>query len=205
MPPDSGTLFLTKEGEALSPNQLTDLARSYITKADIGKTGACHLFRHTCATLMLEGGADVRYIQEMLGHVRLETTQIYTQVSIRRLKAIHAMTHPSAKLDRLPKTEAADGAGKEPERGAPPVIEPLHVRAGEAVADSAPSAERERAASTAATKKPLARCDAGGECREEAASELLLSLALEAEEEDEDLEKRKEEDEGREGEREGDR
>lgn len=49
MPPDSGTLFLTKEGEALSPNQLTDLARSYITKADIGKSGACHLFRHTCA------------------------------------------------------------------------------------------------------------------------------------------------------------
>src|SRR6516225_3964008 len=68
--------------------------------ADMGKSGACHLFRHTCATLMLEGGADIRYIQEMLGHVELSTTQIYTQVSIRRLKAIHALTHPAAKLER---------------------------------------------------------------------------------------------------------
>ena len=49
---------------------------------------------------MLEGGADVRYIQEMLGHAELSTTQIYTRVSIRRLKAVHALTHPSAKLER---------------------------------------------------------------------------------------------------------
>lgn len=45
-------------------------------------------------TLMLEGGADVRFIREMLGHAKLETTQIYTQVSIRKLKEIHAATHP---------------------------------------------------------------------------------------------------------------
>lgn len=48
---------------------------------------------------MLENGADIRYIQEMLGHVELSTTQIYTQVSIRQLKAVHALTHPSAKLE----------------------------------------------------------------------------------------------------------
>lgn len=58
-------------------------------------TGACHLFRHTMATLMLENGADVRYIQEMLGHAELSTTQIYTQVSIRKLKEIHTATHPT--------------------------------------------------------------------------------------------------------------
>src|ERR1700730_5481882 len=63
--------------------------------------GACHLFRHTVATLMLEGGADVRYVQQMLGHARLETTMIYTQVSIRKLKEIHTATHP-AKLTRQP-------------------------------------------------------------------------------------------------------
>ncbi|MBY0574406.1 MAG: tyrosine-type recombinase/integrase, partial [Undibacterium sp.] len=54
----------------------------------------CHLFRHTMATLMLENGADIRFIQAMLGHANLETTQIYTQVSIRKLKDIHTATHP---------------------------------------------------------------------------------------------------------------
>jgi integrase/recombinase XerD len=53
------------------------------------------------ATLMLEAGADVRFIQEMLGHASLESTQIYTQVSIRKLQQIHAATHPSAKRGRF--------------------------------------------------------------------------------------------------------
>jgi integrase/recombinase XerD len=60
------------------------------------------------ATLMLEGGADIRYIQEMLGHVELSTRQIYTQVSIRKLQAVHALTHPTAKLERRPAAEAQD-------------------------------------------------------------------------------------------------
>jgi len=72
---------------------------TYVTRADLGKTGSCHLFRHTMATLMLEHGADIRYIQEMLGHVKIDTTQIYTQVSIRKLKQIHTATHP-ARLQR---------------------------------------------------------------------------------------------------------
>jgi integrase/recombinase XerD len=50
------------------------------------------------ATLMLEGGADTRYIQAMLGHARLDTTQIYTHVSIRRLKQVHKRAHPSARI-----------------------------------------------------------------------------------------------------------
>ncbi len=83
-------------------DRLTQLAREYVDAAELGKRGACHLFRHTCATLMLENGADIRYIQEMLGHVELSTTQIYTQVAIRKLKAVHALTHPSAKLERRP-------------------------------------------------------------------------------------------------------
>jgi integrase/recombinase XerD len=65
-----------------------------VNAADTGKNGACHLFRHTMATLMLENGADIRYIQAMLGHAELSTTQIYTQVSIRKLKEIHTATHP---------------------------------------------------------------------------------------------------------------
>ena len=58
------------------------------------------MFRHTMATLMLENGADIRYIQEMLGHSELQSTQIYTQVSIRQLKKIHSATHPGASLEK---------------------------------------------------------------------------------------------------------
>ena len=91
---DDGTLFLTTLGEPFAPNRLTQMVRETIDAANIGKRGSCHLFRHTMATLMLENGADVRFIQAMLGHAELSTTQIYTQVSVRQLKAIHTATHP---------------------------------------------------------------------------------------------------------------
>jgi integrase/recombinase XerD len=83
-----------------------------VDAADLGKRGACHLFRHTMATLMLEGGADIRFIQQMLGHAKLETTQIYTQVSIRKLQEIHRATHPTARHERTPRkvTTATDDA-----------------------------------------------------------------------------------------------
>jgi integrase/recombinase XerD len=98
--PDTGFVFLTAESEALSPNRLTQIVREYVSSAGIDKQGSCHLFRHTCATLMLENGADIRFIQQLLGHSDLSTTQIYTQVSIRKLKEIHTLTHPSAKLKK---------------------------------------------------------------------------------------------------------
>jgi len=96
--PDNGIVFLTSNGVPFTPNHLSWLARQYVKSAGIGKGGACHIFRHTMATLMLEGGADIRYIQAMLGHVRLDTTQIYTHVSIRTLKQVHTTTHPGARL-----------------------------------------------------------------------------------------------------------
>lgn len=98
--PDDGYLFLTYTGIPFSPDLLTRWVREYIEAANLGKSGSCHLFRHTVATLMLEGGADVRFVQEMMGHENLQTTQIYTRVSIRKLKEIHTATHPSAKLQR---------------------------------------------------------------------------------------------------------
>jgi len=103
---DEGTLFLTHLGQAFMPNRLTQLVREHIQAAQIGKTGSCHLFRHTMATLMLENGADIRYIQAILGHAELSTTQVYTQVSIRQLKAIHTATHPG----RMPGTASAQNA-----------------------------------------------------------------------------------------------
>ncbi len=97
--PDDRTVFLSNAGEAFSLDHLSDLVRAHIEAANIGKQGACHLFRHTMATLMLEGGADIRFIQAMLGHADLKTTQLYTHVAIRQLKEIHTATHP-AKLER---------------------------------------------------------------------------------------------------------
>ena len=97
--PSDMTVFLSNAGEPFSLDHLSDLVRDYVDAAQIGKRGACHLFRHTMATLMLEGGADIRFIQAMLGHADLKTTQIYTHVAIRQLQEIHRATHP-AKLER---------------------------------------------------------------------------------------------------------
>jgi integrase/recombinase XerD len=98
--PDDATLFLTQYGEPFHPDAMSNLARDYIAQANLGKSGSCHTFRHTMATLMLEGGADIRYIQQMLGHADLSTTEIYTHVAIRKLQQIHAATHPGAKLEK---------------------------------------------------------------------------------------------------------
>lgn len=109
---DDATLFLTTLGEAFAPNRMTQMVREYIDAADTGKRGSCHLFRHTMATLMLENGADIRFIQAMLGHAELSTTQIYTQVSVRKLKAIHTATHPGKPIAtgalRAPENHADD-------------------------------------------------------------------------------------------------
>ena len=108
MEPDEGVLFLTAEGDRFSANGMTSLVRNYVLAADLGKRGACHLFRHTMATQMLENGADIRFIQQMLGHAKLETTQIYTQVSIRKLQEIHRATHPTSRHERKASKETTE-------------------------------------------------------------------------------------------------
>jgi integrase/recombinase XerD len=105
---DDGSLFLTVDGTSIRPNYLGDVVHQAIVIADVGKEGGCHLFRHTVATLMLEGGADIRFIQQMLGHASVATTQIYTQVSLQKLKAVHEATHPGARLSRPPGGESED-------------------------------------------------------------------------------------------------
>jgi integrase/recombinase XerD len=96
--PDDGTVFVSNAGEPLSLDYLTEMVSGYVAASGIGKRGSCHMFRHSMATLMLEGGADIRFIQAMLGHAKLETTQLYTHVAIRQLQEIHRATHP-AKLE----------------------------------------------------------------------------------------------------------
>ena len=99
---DTDVLFLSRSGTPLSPRKLSGRVSGYIRRSGVGKPGSCHLFRHTTATLMLEGGADIRFIQALLGHESLQTTQIYTRVSVAKLSEVHAATHPGVRSGRGP-------------------------------------------------------------------------------------------------------
>jgi integrase/recombinase XerD len=101
MEPDSGHLFLTLFRLPLVPERVSDIVRATAKAAGFKRKISAHVFRHTMATMMLEGGADIRFVQAMLGHAHLSTTEIYTRVAIRKLKEVHAMSHPGAKLERL--------------------------------------------------------------------------------------------------------
>jgi integrase/recombinase XerD len=104
----TNVLFLTHFGEEFELDSLSSMVRDYIATSDLGKQGSCHTFRHTCATLMLENGAEIRFIQVLLGHASVTTTEIYAQVSIKKLQEIHRATHP-AKAERKAKGDAAAG------------------------------------------------------------------------------------------------
>jgi hypothetical protein len=84
-------------GEAICADWLSRTVTAYVRAGAPQKRGSCHLFRHTAATLMLEGGADICYVAEMLGHAKLETTAMYTRVSIAKLRAVHQATHPTGR------------------------------------------------------------------------------------------------------------
>lgn len=96
------SLFLSKHYERLTVKQMSVIAKNAIDRADLERVrlsgplaSSCHLFRHACATHMLENGADVRFIQALLGHAGLSTTAVYTQVVIVKLKEVHTATHPA--------------------------------------------------------------------------------------------------------------
>lgn len=92
------TLFLDNEGLMYREQQLTYLASKYVKRAGINKKGACNLFRHSTATLMHENGADIRHVQEMLGHADISTTQVYTHVTINKLREVYGKTHPANRV-----------------------------------------------------------------------------------------------------------
>ncbi len=92
-------MFVSKNGRRFNPTNVTAIVKRYLLKAGLTMRGACHLLRHAAATSMMSNGADLRSLQLMLGHQRLDTTQLYTHVSIERLKEVHARTHP-AKPDK---------------------------------------------------------------------------------------------------------
>ena len=97
MIPDSGhALFLGRRGRRMDPRAVRTLVHSRTAAVDGAPELAPHGLRHTAATHLLAGGADLRTVQEMLGHASLATTQIYTHVSAERLTAVYRQAHPRA-------------------------------------------------------------------------------------------------------------
>lgn len=109
---ETNALWISEWGRPLSLDRLSAAIVEHIRRADLErKGGGCHLFRHTFATLLLEGGADIRHIQAMLGHQNLQTTAGYTHVAIDKLVEVYEKAHPFVKR---PSTNVAADAKVEP-------------------------------------------------------------------------------------------
>jgi integrase/recombinase XerD len=91
---DNGYLFLSLQGYRMARAVIACVVRKYARKAELGKTVTAHTLRHTCATQMMRNKANLRHIQELLGHACLSTTQVYTSVTITDLKEAHKKYHP---------------------------------------------------------------------------------------------------------------
>lgn len=99
---DPGYLILNRWGEQMDANGIWAVVKRCLRLSGIKKSVATHTMRHTCATHMLRNGAPIRHLQEMLGHESLESTQLYTHVTINDLKEVHSKYHPSERMQEKP-------------------------------------------------------------------------------------------------------
>ncbi len=98
-PYSDSTIFLNTRGKALSRMGIWKIIQSHVKAAGIKKSVSPHTFRHSFATHLLEGGADLRTVQEMLGHANIVTTEIYTHVDREYLREVHRSFHPRQKKE----------------------------------------------------------------------------------------------------------
>lgn len=91
---DTAALFLNKSGTRLSVRSIRNIINKYVEQTTLNQKVSPHTLRHSFATHMLNSGADLRAVQELLGHVKLSTTQIYTHLTKDRIKAVHDQNHP---------------------------------------------------------------------------------------------------------------
>lgn len=103
---DPDFLFVSYHGKQLSLVHLSKIARTLIEAAKIDKGGACHAFRHSFATHLLENDTDIRFIQAMLGHEHIDSTAIYTHVARKKLKEVHTAKHPAALPPKEPQPQS---------------------------------------------------------------------------------------------------
>jgi integrase/recombinase XerC len=89
-------LIINSQGKRLSIRSVQTLLKKYLKSAELPSDLTPHKIRHSFATHLLDNGADLRAVQELLGHSSLSTTQIYTHVSAVRLKEVHGLSHPRA-------------------------------------------------------------------------------------------------------------
>jgi integrase/recombinase XerD len=97
---DAEAVFLNARGGRLSRQGAWGIVRAYAIRVGLGDRLSPHVLRHSCATHMLDHGADIRVVQELLGHASVATTQVYTLVSAERLRAVYENAHPRAKRSR---------------------------------------------------------------------------------------------------------
>jgi integrase/recombinase XerD len=110
---DQGYLILNYKGRSMDPRSIWASVHNSVKQSGLRKNISTHTLRHTCATHMLRNGAPIRHLQEMLGHASLESTQIYTHVTINDLKEVHAKYHPSGKIAESEKPRAKKMKKKE--------------------------------------------------------------------------------------------